>query len=145
MGHGRGPVPRPDDQKVAYLQMIEAVIDRMSTSSAIYKGFAAAILAGVAGVAFSDVEWYVLAVLVLPMAGLAALDVRHLRTERAYRALYEEVRIDAHPVDFDLCVTARLTRCEVCRCLQSWSVWMFYGPLFCAWLILTVLRLSGIG
>ena len=138
-------MPEIGDRKVEYLQMIQGVIDRMSTVSAIYKGFASAILAGVVTIAFCDVEWFVLAILFLPMAGLMMLDVRHLCTERAYRDLFNEVREGRHPVDFDLDVHSSFCGCSVCRALRSWSVWLFYGPLFSAWLVLMALRFCCVG
>lgn len=134
-----------DDRKIEYLQMIQGVIDRMSTVSAIYKGFASAILAGVAAVAFCDVEWFVLAILFLPITGLMALDVRHLCIERAYRELFNDVRTGRHPVDFDLSACNSFGRCAVCRALRSWSIQLFYGPLFVVWLVLTVLRFNCVG
>lgn len=134
-----------DDCRVEYLQMIQGVIDRMSTVSAIYKGFASAILAGIVTIAFHDVEWFVLAILFLPMAGLMMLDVRHLCTERAYRELFNKVREERHPVDFDLDVRGEFCACAVCKAVRSWSVWLFYGPLFTAWLVLTALRFCCVG
>ena len=134
-----------DDCRVEYLQMIQGVIDRMSTVSAIYKGFASAILAGIVTIAFHDVEWFVLAIPFLPMAGLMMLDVRHLCTERAYRELFNKVREGRHPVDFDLDVRGEFCACAVCKAVRSWSVWLFYGPLFTAWLVLTALRFCCVG
>lgn len=134
-----------DEQQVAYLQLIEGVIDRMSTASAIYKGFASAALAGVVTVSFAEIEWYVLAVLALPMLGLMALDLRHLRIERFYRSLYDAVRAGEHPVDFDLRVPCRAALHDGVRCLCSWSIWLFYAPFFCAWFVLTAFRFFGIG
>lgn len=138
-------VPEVGDCRVEYLQMIQGVIDRMSTVSAIYKGFASAILAGIVTIAFHDVEWFVLAILFLPMAGLMMLDVRHLCTERAYRELFNKVREGRHPVDFDLDVRGGFCVCAVCKAVRSWSVWLFYGPLFIAWLVLTALRFCCVG
>ena len=40
------------EDKVVHLQMIQGVIDRMSTSAAIYKGFAATIVTGIAAISF---------------------------------------------------------------------------------------------
>lgn len=125
---------------VEYLQMLQSVIDRMSMVSAIYKGFASAVLAGIATIAFRDVEWFVLAILLLPMLGFMILDVRHLCMERAYRTLFDEVRAGRHPVDFDMDAHCLFSRCSVCKSLHSWSIWLFYLPLFAAWLVLTVLR-----
>ena len=42
------------EDKVVHLQMIQGVIDRMSTSAAIYKGFAATIVTGIAAISFTS-------------------------------------------------------------------------------------------
>lgn len=126
-------------EAVEYLQMIQGVISRMSTVSAIYKGFASAILAGVATIAFRDVQGFVLAILFLPMLGFMILDVRHLCVEKAYRALFDEVRCGRHPIDFELSTHCSFSRCSVCESLRSWSIYLFYGPLFSSWFILTLL------
>lgn len=131
--------------KVEYLQMIQSVIDRMSMVSAIYKGFASTVLAGVATIAFHEVEWYVLAILFLPMAAFMALDVRHLCMERSYRELFDEVRADQRQVNFSLDPCCTFDRCSICKAFHSWSIWMFYGPLFIAWFVLTFLRFNCVG
>ena len=48
------------EDKVAHLQMIQGVIDRMSTSAAIYKGFAATIVTGIAAISFTEVSAWIL-------------------------------------------------------------------------------------
>ena len=37
------------ESKISYLQMIQSSIDRMSTTSAIFKGFSATIITGISG------------------------------------------------------------------------------------------------
>lgn len=48
------------EDKIAHLQMIQGVIDRMSTSAAIYKGFAATIVTGIAAISFTEVSAWIL-------------------------------------------------------------------------------------
>ena len=45
-----------DEKTIQYLQMIQSVIDRMSTTSAIFKGFCATIVAGVFAVSFTEIN-----------------------------------------------------------------------------------------
>lgn len=47
------------EDKVVHLQMIQGVIDRMSTSAAIYKGFAATIVTGIAAISFTEVSAWI--------------------------------------------------------------------------------------
>lgn len=54
-----------NNDRVAYLQMIQGTIDRMSTTSAIFKGFCATIIAEIATVASSDISKWVLLIAVL--------------------------------------------------------------------------------
>ena len=44
------------EEKIAYLQLLQEPISRMSSTSAIYKGFSSAILAGLASASFSDIS-----------------------------------------------------------------------------------------
>ena len=50
-----------DENRITYLQMIENIIDRMSSISANIKGFAVAIVAGICALSFSEVSLTVLA------------------------------------------------------------------------------------
>ncbi len=56
-----------DESTIAYLQMIQGNIDRMSTSSAIFKGFAATIIAGIATISFKDVNCWILGMSFIPV------------------------------------------------------------------------------
>ena len=45
-----------DNLKATYLQMIQASIDRMSTTSAVFKGFCATIIAGISAISFTEID-----------------------------------------------------------------------------------------
>ena len=47
-----------EERKVSYLQMIQCTIDRMSTTSAIFKGFGATIITGISAVSFTEINGY---------------------------------------------------------------------------------------
>ena len=60
--------------KLGYLQLIQEPICRMSTISAIFKGFAAAIVGGIA---------MVLGLSFLPVFAFAMLDIYYLKLEKS--------------------------------------------------------------
>lgn len=53
--------------KTEYLQMIQEPICRMSTTAAIFKGFAATIVAGISAISFTDINLAVLGLLFVPV------------------------------------------------------------------------------
>lgn len=91
-----------NDTKIAYLQMIQGTIDRMSTTSAIFKGFCATIVAGIMAVSYSEINKWVFVLAVSPVACFLLLDIYYLLLERRFRALYNSVRLGEHEVNFDL-------------------------------------------
>ena len=55
------------DEKIQYLQMIQNIIDRMSTTSAIFKGFCANIVAGVFAISFTEINKWILLLTLVPI------------------------------------------------------------------------------
>ena len=55
------------DGKIEYLQMIQEAICRMSTTSAIFKGFAATIVAGISAISYSTASAWILIVSFFPV------------------------------------------------------------------------------
>lgn len=64
-----------EDGKIEYLQMIQEPICRMSTISAIFKGFAATIVAGIAALTYCEVNVWVLGLSFLPVVVFSFLDI----------------------------------------------------------------------
>ena len=90
------------EDKVAHLQMIQGVIDRMSTSAAIYKGFAATIVTGIAAISFTEVSAWILLIAFLPVICFLVMDTYYLKLEKQYRILYEKIRNEKIVPDFSL-------------------------------------------
>ena len=63
-----------EEQKIAYLQMIQEPISRMSTISAVLKGFAATTVTGIAAISFISIETVVLILLLIPVTAFMILD-----------------------------------------------------------------------
>ena len=91
-----------DEKKLGYLQLIQEPICRMSTISAIFKGFAATIVAGVAVISYDDIHVAVLGLSFLPVIAFGIIDVYYLMLERQFRFLYNEVAEDKHEVNYSL-------------------------------------------
>lgn len=135
-----------DDKKLGYLQLIQEPICRMSTISAIFKGFAATIVAGVAVISYDDIHIAVLGLSFLPVIAFAIIDVYYLMLERQFRFLYNEVAEDKHEVNYSLKIKLtkkqkKKAKATVCQCVKSPSIWLFY-PLLIA-VLLTVFILKG--
>ncbi len=78
------------EDKIAHLQMIQGVIDRMSTSAAIYKGFAATVVTGIAAISFTEVSTWILLIAFFPVGCFLVMDTYYLKLEKQYRILYEK-------------------------------------------------------
>lgn len=137
------------DNKPAYLQMIQEPICRMSTISAIFKGFAATIVAGVATLTYKDINAWVLGLSFLPVLAFAILDVYYLTLERKFRFLFEQVRKDEHAIDFSMKLTSDpveviRAKARVWDCMRSPSIYLFYPLMMAILIAVFVLKLKGV-
>lgn len=139
------------EEMVSYLQMIQSTIDRMATSSAIFKGFAATIVAGVSAISFSDVNNWILLLSFVPVPCFMALDVYYLCMERRYRFLYEQVRTKQKDIDFDLRPPSTKdilkgnpkANVRIVSCLKSFSIAWFYIPMIVISVIVLMMKIGG--
>ena len=125
--------------KREYLQMIQEPICRMSTISAIFKGFAASIVAGISVISYATTNLWVLGLSFLPVLAFAILDIYYLKLEREFRFLFEQVRLDKHEIDFSMKLTTDpleiiSAKARTCDCIKSPSIYLFY-PLMLAILV----------
>lgn len=117
--------------KNEYLQMIQEPICRMSTISAIFKGFAASIVAGISAISYSTTNQWILLLSFMPVASFAILDIYYLMLERKFRFLFEQVRLDKHAVDFSMKLTNDpleiiSAKARAWDCIKSPSIYLFY-------------------
>lgn len=137
------------ENKVAYLQMIQSTIERMSTTSAIFKGFCATIIAGILAVSFTEINKWVLLLAVSPVLSFFLIDVYYLQLEKRFRALYNRVRSGEHEVDFDLTPPPANTlrsneKYCVMQCLKSPSIYLFYGPSITILAVIMIMKFKGV-
>lgn len=139
-----GSIP---DGKKEYLQMIQEPICRMSTISAIFKGFAASIVAGISALCYESTNTWILGLSFLPVLAFAILDIYYLKLERKFRFLYEQVRQDKHEIDFSMKLTSDpleiiSAKARTWDCMKSPSIYLFYPLLLLILAAVLVLKLT---
>ena len=134
-----------DENKIAYLQMIQEPLGRMSTTSAVIKGFSAAIIAGVTVATVSNISCIALIIGMVSLLSFMILDIYYLSLERKYSYLFEQVRLGRFPMDFSLKiflskVQRKEARARISDCLTSPSIWLFYLPIWICLIVLLVYK-----
>lgn len=135
--------------KTEYLQMIQETIGRMSTNSALFKGFAATIVAGISMLSFGQLNTWIMLLSFVPVVSFFVLDVYYFTLERKFRYLYDQVREERHEIDFSMELTKKSieiieAKARVWDCVRSPSIFFFYPVMLCVLLIVCILRLRGV-
>ena len=135
--------------KAEYLQIIQEPICRMSTISAIFKGFAATIVSGVAALTFNEINTLVLGLSFLPVIAFFVLDVYYLTLERKFRFLFEKVRKDEVEMDFSMKLTSdpvevMRAKARVWDCIKSPSIYLFYPLMIAVLVAVFCFKLKGV-
>jgi hypothetical protein len=103
--------------------MIQGVINRMATNSLQIKCWAMAVV----GVMITFISASLVAVGLFPAIVFMFLDAKYLSLEKAYRDLYDEVRIkEEAEIDFSM----KFSKVSIKYGLKSWSVYPFYLMIF---------------
>jgi hypothetical protein len=79
------------ERKVQHLEMIQAVVSRLGTDAFIIKGWAVTVAGAFFGFTISTREWRLALVSAIPTLLFWILDTYFLRSERAFRRLYDAV------------------------------------------------------
>ena len=137
------------EDKKAYLQMLQEPICRMSTISAVFKGFAATIVAGMSVISYSTTNVWVLGLSFLPVLAFAILDIYYLKLERKFRFLFDQVRLDKHDIDFSMKLTndpleILSAEARTWDCIKSPSIYLFYPLMVAVLVIVVILKKIGV-
>lgn len=137
------------DGKKEYLQMLQEPICRMSTISAIFKGFAATIVAGISVISYSTTNIWVLGLSFLPVFAFAILDIYYLKLERKFRFLFDQVRLDKHDIDFSMKLTIDpleiiSARARTWDCIKSPSIYLFYPLMLLVLAAVLILKIANV-
>lgn len=137
------------DGKKEYLQMLQEPICRMSTISAIFKGFAATIVASISAISYASTNVWILGLSFLPVLAFAVLDVYYLKLERKFRFLFDQVRMDKHEIDFSMKLTNDpleiiSAKARTWDCIASPSIYLFYPMLLLILIAVFVLKYTNV-
>ena len=137
------------DGKKEYLQMLQEPICRMSTISAIFKGFAATIVAGISAISYSTTNVWILGLSFLPVLAFAVLDIYYLKLERKFRFLFDQVRLDQHAIDFSMKLTndpleILSAKARTWVCIKSPSIYLFYPLMLLILIVVFILKWTNI-
>lgn len=132
-----------DEEKIInHLQLIQEPIGRMSSTSAVYKGFSAAILAGMATASYTDINQWAMMIAFVPILSFLSLDIYYLRTERKFRYLYEQIRNEQCIPNYSIRTALqkdeiKKAKAGIVSCICSPSILLFYVPILacCALLV----------
>ena len=123
-------------EKLTYLQMIQAVVQRMATNSFQLKGWAVTLVGVIAALTVESANTRMRYWLLLPLLVFWLLDAYYLRLERVYRLLYRHVATCLpEQIDFDLdpakVKADAVDSCKLCylSCLFSKTEFLFYVPI----------------
>ena len=131
------------------LQMLQEPICRMSTISAIFKGFAATIVAGISAISYSSTNIWILGLSFLPVLVFAVLDIYYLKLERKFRFLFDQVRLDEHEIDFSMKLTndpVEIIRAKARTwdCIKSPSIYLFYPLMLLVLATVLILKIANV-
>lgn len=134
-----------EEKVVNYLQLLQEPIGRMSSTSAIFKGFSAAILAGLATATMSDIDIWALILGLIPLLSFLALDVFYLSLERKLKYRYRQVVDETIPLDFTINTKLNKEEKKAAKssgwwCITSPSIWLFYVPVLACGIALIILK-----
>jgi len=120
------------ENRIKHLELIQGLINRMSSNSFMLKGWAVTLVAGIFALSANGTDKRFFIIAYIPVLVFWFLDAYYLLQEKLYRSLYDEVRqkIDSD-IDFDLKTDKYKTKIikPYLGCLASKTEMFYYLPL----------------
>ncbi len=121
------------ENKLKYLELIQGIINRMSSNSFALKGWAVSLVAGIFALSSKDADKLYFLIAYVPIIVFWGLDSYYLLQERLFRTLYNKVRkLDKEEVDFDMDTSLdefKTDKNKYFACVFSSTEIGFYLPL----------------
>ena len=119
------------DNKIKHLEMIQGLINRMSSNSFMLKGWVVTLLTGFFAIANDNTDETLFLVIYIPIMLFWFFDSYYLWQEKLYRYLYNETRAkNEGDIDFSLCTEGIKRKVDsYLLCLISGTEFFFYIPL----------------
>ena len=126
--------------KVKHLEMIQALVLRMSNQAATIKSYCITVTTAVCGFAITLQRPSVALIAILPITTFALLDAQYLRLERCFRALFERSRAEDWGTlpSFEISPKS-VPAVRYWGTFFSWSIATFYLPLLAGVLIVVLI------
>ena len=133
------------ENKRKHLELIQGVVNRLSTNSFLLKGWSVALVSAMFVLSSKDARPAFLFLTYIPAIIFWGLDGYCLWQERLFRALYKHVRVMPDK-DVDFCMsTGKITQSKGLRWFDSifsMTLIMFYGALILAIILVMFLGLT---
>lgn len=131
------------DLRLKQLELIQAIITRLSNQGATLKNYCITVATAVCGFAVTLRCPSVALLALLPITTFALLDANYLSTERRFRKVYDRIRAE----DWETMPSFEFDHLNVAESsywatLRSWSIIGFYLPLFVA--VAAVIAILGV-
>ena len=128
------------DNKIAHLNMIQAVINRMAGNSFLLKGWSVTLVSALFALAAAKAEIIFAALAYFPVFSFWMLDAYFLWQERLFRALYDQVRgLDDTAIDFSMNTQPVSSKAgEWISAAFSLTLIIFYGAVIGSILFVTI-------
>lgn len=120
------------ENKRAHLEMIQAVVNRMSVNSFLLKGWSVVLISALFALAAGDSQALFVYIAYFPAIAFWMLDAYFLRQERLFRKLYDRVRHFAE-TDVDFSMDTSVVDGEVAAwsaVVFSKTLLLFHGTVF---------------
>jgi len=136
------------DNKRAHLEMIQGVVNRLSTDSFLLKGWSVLLVSALFALAAGNSKIYFVYLAYFPAIAFWVLDGYFLWQERLFRALYDRVRaMEEGDVDFSMNTSAVRDQVKPWpEVILSMTLLLFHGTVIVSILVVTLMvRLAGRG
>jgi hypothetical protein len=126
-------------ERIAHLEMLQGVINRLASNSSLMKTLAGTITAAAIALygTIDGAKFTLLVAVAFPVIVFWILDARYLAIERAYRNLYNAVRGEKPVEKFSMNYRSEFAGSEsLFGSLVSWSIFWFYATILLAFTVI---------
>ena len=131
----------PMEKKVAHLEMIQGVVNRLSNNSFLLKGWSVILVSAFFALATGGTQIYFVYLAYFPAVAFWVLDGYFLRQERLFRKLYDHVRrLDEEAIDFSMDTSTMRKRMDSWfKVTFSLTLMIFHGTVIGAIILVTII------
>lgn len=117
------------DKKIKHLEIIQGVVNRLSTNSFLLKGWSVVLLSALFALSAKSTNADFIYIAYLPVFAFWILDGYFLSVERQYREKYDEVRLkNDEEIDFSMNLKKLCSKNWISTILSK-TLFVFYGIL----------------